>query len=304
MVTRNVSNGKHETSFRGLGNKPLSSFGRINCIIRFKNLCFQHELIILPNEEINIPLILGRDFLNKCNIALCLKNNKDVFKSNDTDESELINKNSYFCIAERDKISSAILSCSNNIMNIDDRVVSSGQMSGLFDSVQFCDKILYDSMYESVSPDVCTIQLREQDEIDMHLDINKSLTDNSIQMIKHTICEEYLCPVDLEVKPHSSEMHIRLTNNTPFHTMPRRLSYFEKVEVQKILDDLSKQKVIRPSQSPYASAIVLVKKKSGDIRLCVYFRNLNKITARDNYPLPLIEDCLGYLGAKKVFLHP
>jgi len=60
-------------------------------------------------------------------------------------------------------------------------------------------------------------------------------------------------------------------------------------------------KIIRPSNSPYASAVVLVKKKYGNIRMCVDYRGLNKKTVRDNFPLPLIEDCLEYLEVKSVF---
>jgi len=60
-------------------------------------------------------------------------------------------------------------------------------------------------------------------------------------------------------------------------------------------------KIIRPSNSPYASAVVLVKKKDGNIRMCVDYRGLNKKTVRDDFPLPLIEDCLEYLEGKSVF---
>lgn len=44
----------------------------------------------------------------------------------------------------------------------------------------------------------------------------------------------------------------------------------------------------------------MVSKKNGDYRKCIDYRPLNKLTIRDNYPLPLIEDCLEYLG-KRVF---
>lgn len=96
-------------------------------------------------------------------------------------------------------------------------------------------------------------------------------------------------------------MIIRLTTDVPFHCSPRRLSYMEKAEVQKNIDSLLREGVIQPSDSPYASAIVLVKKKNGQTRMCIDYRGLNKITVRDNYPLPLIEDCLEYLEGKKFF---
>ena len=59
--------------------------------------------------------------------------------------------------------------------------------------------------------------------------------------------------------------------------------------------------MIRPSNSEYASPIVLTRKKSGDLRLCIEYRALNKITLRDNYPLPLIDDQLDALEGKKYF---
>jgi hypothetical protein len=55
------------------------------------------------------------------------------------------------------------------------------------------------------------------------------------------------------------------------------------------------------SNSPYASPIVIVRKKSEDIRLCIDYRALNKITVKDNFPTPLIEDHLDKLRQKKYF---
>lgn len=67
------------------------------------------------------------------------------------------------------------------------------------------------------------------------------------------------------------------------------------------MDDLLSRGVIRPSQSKYTSPIVLVRKKNGELRMCVDFRTLNKQTNRDNYPLPLIEDQLDLLYNKRYF---
>ena len=104
-----------------------------------------------------------------------------------------------------------------------------------------------------------------------------------------------------KVAPLEFEMQIRLTTDTPFFCPPRRFSFAEKQEVDKIVKDLLAKQIIKHSDSPYASPIVLTKKKSGETRMCVDYRALNKYTVRDNYPLPLIEDCLEYLGGKKIF---
>ena len=58
------------------------------------------------------------------------------------------------------------------------------------------------------------------------------------------------------------------------------------------LQELLKKGVIRPSQSDYASPIVLVRKKSGAIRLCVDYHRLNAKTRKDAFPLPRIEESL------------
>lgn len=105
-------------------------------------------------------------------------------------------------------------------------------------------------------------------------------------------------PAEPEVRV---EMKINVDNIKPFNCPPRRLSYAEKQELQKILDDLLENGVIRVSESEFASPIVLVRKKSGELRMCVDFRNLNKMTSKHNYPIPLIDDLLESLGNKTLF---
>ena len=63
-------------------------------------------------------------------------------------------------------------------------------------------------------------------------------------------------------------------------------------EVRKCLDNWLKQGKIRPSKSPYASQVVIVRKKTGEIRLCVDFRKLNAISIHDSFPLPRVEEAL------------
>ena len=58
---------------------------------------------------------------------------------------------------------------------------------------------------------------------------------------------------------------------------------------------------IRPSQSPYSSNVVVVRKKDGTIRLCIDFRKLNLRTIKDAYAIPRIEDSLHLLVGSKVF---
>ena len=67
------------------------------------------------------------------------------------------------------------------------------------------------------------------------------------------------------------------------------------------MDYYLKGSYIRPSGSEYASHIVLVRKKTGEQRMCVDYRTLNKMTLRDNYPIPLIDELLDRLTGKLYF---
>ena len=89
--------------------------------------------------------------------------------------------------------------------------------------------------------------------------------------LKHTILMTTMKPVYL---PHC--------------TIPVQL----QTEVHKCLDTWLRQGIIHPSHSPYASQVVIIHKKSGEIHLCIDFRALNAVTICDSFPLPQIEEAL------------
>ena len=72
-------------------------------------------------------------------------------------------------------------------------------------------------------------------------------------------------------------------------------------DAAQAVDDMLKQGVIEPSTSPWASPIVLVKKKDGSTRFCVEYRKLNSVTRKDSYPLPQIDDTLESLAGASWF---
>lgn len=79
------------------------------------------------------------------------------------------------------------------------------------------------------------------------------------------------------------------------------LSLAEMEELKKQLQELLDQGFIRPSVSPYGAPVLFVKKKEGDMRMCVDYRALNKNTIKNTYPLPRIEELLDQLKDAKCF---
>lgn len=89
---------------------------------------------------------------------------------------------------------------------------------------------------------------------------------------------------------------IPLIDDTPVAQRYRRIPPSEYEVVKEHINQLLSSQVIRESSSPYASPIVLVRKKGGKLRMCVDYRQLNRKTRRDAFPLPRIEESLDALS--------
>ena len=70
------------------------------------------------------------------------------------------------------------------------------------------------------------------------------------------------------------------------------LSALELETLQEFLEENTKTGIIRPSKSPCGVPVLFVKKKDGTLRLCVDYRSLNRMTRKDRYPIPLLNDLL------------
>ena len=97
------------------------------------------------------------------------------------------------------------------------------------------------------------------------------------------------------------QLRIPTCDDVPVNQRHRRIPPNQLTEVKEHLQDLLDKGVIKPSQSNYASPIVLVRKKNGALRLCVDYRDLNRKVKRDAYPLPRIDESLDVLGGAKYF---
>lgn len=98
-----------------------------------------------------------------------------------------------------------------------------------------------------------------------------------------------------------AEHAIDTGDSAPIKQPPRRFPIAKASEMESLVEDMLRQGVIEPSTSPWASPVVLVKKKDGSTRFCVDYRRLNSVTKKDSFPLPRIDDTLDALRGSSWF---
>ncbi|CAI7791870.1 unnamed protein product [Closterium sp. NIES-53] len=92
-----------------------------------------------------------------------------------------------------------------------------------------------------------------------------------------------------------------IPGSTPPVRPTYKMSAVELKELKKQLEDLLAKEFILPSSSPYASPVLFVRKKGGSLRMCVDYRGLNKITVKNRYPLPRIDELFEKVGEARYF---
>ena len=97
------------------------------------------------------------------------------------------------------------------------------------------------------------------------------------------------------------QMTIDTGDSEPKRQPARRTPFAARKEIAHQLRSMQDQGVIQPSSSPWASPVILVRKKDGSLRFCIDYRNLNSVTKGDTFPLPQIDDMLDQLGKSKFF---
>ncbi|RVW28572.1 Transposon Ty3-I Gag-Pol polyprotein [Vitis vinifera] len=120
------------------------------------------------------------------------------------------------------------------------------------------------------------------------------------------IVREYpdVFPEDLPGLPPEREVEFTIDlvlGTGPMSKAPYRMAPMELKELKVQLQELLDKGFIRPSVSPWGAPVLFVKKKDGSMRLCIDYRELNKVTVRNKYPLPRIDDLFDQLQGACVF---
>ena len=104
-------------------------------------------------------------------------------------------------------------------------------------------------------------------------------------------------PLDREI-----DFQIELALGTePISKAPYRMAPLELKELKVQMEELVNKGFVRPSTSPWGAPVLFVKKKDGSLRLCIDYRELNKVTIRSQYPLPRIDDLFDQLWERGYF---
>ena len=111
-------------------------------------------------------------------------------------------------------------------------------------------------------------------------------------------------PEELPGLPPEREVDLSIEvvqGTTPISRTPYRMAPTELQELKTQLQELLDKGFIRPSVSPWGAPVLFVKNKDGTLRMCINYRQINKVTVKNKYPLPRIEDLFDQLRGASVF---
>ena len=155
-------------------------------------------------------------------------------------------------------------------------------------------------------PEHDTFDQERLDKLFSKLDLSgcDNLTEEQWRMVQEYIIKHnhIFAADDLELGVIDLVKHvIKLDNYVPFKEWYPWIPPHQYEEVRKHLNEMLEIGAIRKSNSPWASAVVLVRKKDGSLRFCIDLRKLNARTVKDAYSLPRIEDSLDSLNGSCIF---
>ncbi|XP_036332219.1 obscurin [Rhagoletis pomonella] len=269
------------SEFFGLNKSKVETYGKFLCSILLYGKEFAITFIIVADRTMVYDAVLGRDFLKICGFKI-LKDygeNVELERLNSQGESKFECKNcGDLKILEND---SSDKDCKSKEKKND--YVKEGNTK--LEKYEDNDEILLEDVNESVggvNESVCDDNERSNGEFlfdkllmvvlpSEHHDVNLKVGENasfSDQIELNHLFEKYYVKWQRFPEPKvKSQMKLTLNSVKPFSCPPRRLSYSEKSELQKLLDEYLEKNIIRPSESEFVSPIVLVRKKTGDLRI-------------------------------------
>jgi hypothetical protein len=161
------------------------------------------------------------------------------------------------------------------------------------------------------------VSVRQISALQMRKYFRKGCTLYAIQVLKtiegdkpslddHPILREYrdVFPKEVSGLPPRRDIDFSIElapGVVPVSRTPYRMSTPNLVELKMQLKEMMDKCYIRPSVSPWGAPVLFVRKKDGNLRLCIDYRQLNKVNIKNKYPLPRINDLFDQLGGASIF---
>jgi hypothetical protein len=111
---------------------------------------------------------------------------------------------------------------------------------------------------------------------------------------KHSKVFEYIPKGLPPTRNHDHAIHL-IPVSIPPNIRSYRYPYAQKSEIERMIDEMLEAGIIIPSQSSYSAPVVMVLKKDGSWHMCPDYRELNKITSKDKFQIPVIDELLDEL---------
>lgn len=320
---------------KGFGNNSVTPVYKTMVTLKVDEVEAQVEVLVVGDEFLSTPLLVGQNFTELPSVTVLKDHNRlffyknpydDLYRQSDSLKLSVINDSNV------DKIDLVEVSASNPkfsgdvyldgytssepgkeyhlhegayriengqghvvITNLATKPLALNSGLPIARAMPFLEHEV--RLVNKISTEVSPIELSD-------IKVGKSVEPAAVERL-HKLLQSYRDCFAMSLEEigcfTEAEMKIDLVDDKPIVYRPYRLSYSEREQVRGIVDELLQNDIIQESNSSYSSPILLVKKKSGEQRLCVDFRALNNKTRKDCFPLPLIDDQLANLSGNTLF---
>ena len=295
----------------GVGNVPVELKGITDSLkLEWDSVVDHCEMMVLTTLE-DVDVILGMDIINRLNVQIHGRS-KDAFPQPESNSYEVLKLNHKVVIPAG---KSRVFFVANTVTELTLFEPSDRLPKGLIGLPTLSEgsrvAVQLDNLTEgdiTLNPEwevgaISSVHLTQSPTGDQMPQIPDSLSFEQQRDLRHLL-DEYKDVFSREGQPISStslvEHEIHTTGpaiRLPFRRQNPVIRDIEQQQVKEMLRD----EVIRPSTSPWASPVVMVKKKDGTMRFCVDFRKMNDATIKDVHPLPRIDDTLESLHGAQYF---
>ncbi|HBK71150.1 MAG TPA: hypothetical protein DDZ39_05755 [Flavobacteriaceae bacterium] len=309
---------------QGMSGTILNPIGQLLCELTICNQKISSELVVVKN--LPYPCIIGMSTLSKlkgivfdpsCNRLKTLNNeiidNMNIYVTEDTTIpkwNEVVMPMQIHCNDDKTVIfepndifaDTNCLSVATTVTNTDNSTIPVRFVNYSNDNIQLQQGQHIGTIHEI---DVVEVNVAKVFEGGMPPNFPFDYLNNEQNQAMENIFQKYskvFATDDFDLgKTNIIKHFIPLDKDNPIKQRPYKAAYALKGEIKKQVEDMKHNKVIRNSFSPWASPIVMVKKKDGTMRFCVDYRKLNTVTRKDTYPLPRIDEMLDKLNNSKFF---